>query len=68
MIQNSVNKTYDLEERTFQFEKEVRLFIKRLEKTVANFEDTKQVVRSSESIGANYIEANESLSKKDFLL
>ncbi len=66
MIQNSVNKTYDLEERTFQFAKEVRLFIKSLEKTIANFEDAKQVVRSSGSIGANYIEANESLSKKDF--
>ncbi|MDP3358707.1 MAG: four helix bundle protein [Lutibacter sp.] len=66
MIQNSVNKTYDLEERTFQFAKEVRLFIKSLEKTIANFEDAKQVVRSSGSIGANYIEASESLSKKDF--
>ncbi|MBK5209617.1 MAG: four helix bundle protein [Flavobacteriaceae bacterium] len=66
MIQNSVNKTYDLEERTFQFAKEVRLFIKSLEKTIANFEDAKQVVHSSGSIGANYIEANESLSKKDF--
>ena len=67
MTQNSINKTYDLEERTFQFAKEVRLFIKTLEKNVANFEDAKQVVRSSGSIGANYIEANESLSKKDFI-
>lgn len=58
---------YDLEERTFQFSKEVRLFIKSLDKTIANFEDAKQVVRSSGSIGANYIEANESLSKKDFI-
>ena len=31
-------------------------------------EDIKQVVRASGSIGANYIEANESLSKKDFLM
>jgi len=61
------NSKYDLEERTFQFAKEVRLFIKGLEKSIANFEDAKQVVRSSESIGANYIEANESLSKKDFV-
>ena len=64
MIQNS---KYDLEERTFQFAKEVRLFIKPLDKTIANYEDAKQVVRSSGSIGANYIEANESLSKKDFV-
>lgn len=67
MIQNSINKKYDLEERTFQFAKNVRLFIKHLEKTIANFEDVKQIVRSSGSVGANYIEANESLSKKDFI-
>ena len=62
-----MNKTYDLEERTFQFAKDIRLFIKTLDKTIANFEDAKQVVRSSGSIGSNYIEANESLSKKDFI-
>lgn len=62
-----MNKPYDLEERTFQFAKEVRIFIKSLEKTIANIEDSKQVVRSSGSVGANYIEANESLSKKDFI-
>ena len=62
-----MNNPYDLEERTFQFAKEVRLFIKTLNKTIANIEDGKQVVRSSGSIGSNYIEANESLSKKDFI-
>jgi four helix bundle protein len=62
-----MSKTYDLEERTFQFAKEVRLYIKTLEKTLANIEDAKQVVRSSGSVGVNYIEANESLSKKDFV-
>jgi four helix bundle protein len=67
MPQNSINKPYDLEERTFQFAKGIRLFIKSLEKTIANFEDIKQVVRSSGSVGANYIEANESFSKKDFV-
>jgi len=35
---------------------------------LANCEDAKQLVRSSGSVGANYIEANESLSRKDFLL
>ena len=58
---------YDLEERTFQFAKEVRLYIKTLPKTVSNYEDIKQLVRASGSIGANYIEANESLGDKDFL-
>jgi len=59
---------YDLEERTFHFAKAVRLFVKTLPKTIANLEDSKQVLKSSGSVGANYREANESLSKKDFLL
>ena len=58
---------YDLEERTFQFAKEVRLFVKTLPKTIANIEDGKQLVKASGSVGANYREANESLSKKDFI-
>ena len=62
------NKPYDLEERTFQFAKAVRLFVKTLPKTIANLNDGKQVIRASGSIGANYREANESLSKKDFLM
>jgi four helix bundle protein len=59
---------YDLEERTFHFAKAVRLFVKTLPKTIANLEDSKQVLKSSGSVGANYREANESLSKKDFLM
>src|SRR3989337_2637433 len=59
-------KQYDLENRTLEFARQVRNFIKKLPKTIGNIEDSKQVVRSSGSIGANYIEANESLSKKDF--
>src|SRR6266702_53229 len=61
-------KQYDLEERTFQFAKNTRFFVKKLSKTIENLEDGKQVIRSSGSVGANYIEANESLSKKDFIL
>jgi four helix bundle protein len=59
---------YDLEERTFQFAKAVSLFIKSLPKTIANIEYSRQVIRSSSSVGANYIEANESLGKKDFVM
>ena len=55
---------YDLEERTCQFAKNVRLYFRKLPKTTSNFEDGKQVVRSSGSVGANYIEANEALSKR----
>ena len=60
------SKIYDLEDRTLEFAKNVRLLLKRMPKTIINMEDGKQVVRSSGSVGANYIEANESLSKKDF--
>ena len=59
---------YDLEERTFQFAKDVRLFVKTLPKTTANIEDGKQLIKASGSVGANYREANEALSKKDFVM
>jgi four helix bundle protein len=58
---------YDLENRTLEFADRLRKFVKAIPYSVANIEDTKQVVRSSGSVGANYIEANESLSKKDFI-
>ena len=66
MVEKPNKPIYDLEERTFQFAKQVRLWIKNLSKTIGNTEDMKQLVRASGSVGANYIEANESLSKKDF--
>ena len=65
-IQNS--KRYDLEDRTLRFARRVRVFVKKLKKTIANSEDGRQVVKASGSVGANYIEANEALSKKDFLM
>jgi four helix bundle protein len=46
----------------------VREFVKKLPKTLANIEDSKQLVDASGSVGANYIEANEALSKKDFVM
>ena len=63
-----MSQPYDLEERTFEFAKAVRAFVRRVMKDIPNIEDCKQVVRSSGSVAANYIEANESLSKKDFLM
>ncbi|MBI2968112.1 MAG: four helix bundle protein [Bacteroidetes bacterium] len=60
------DKIYDLEERTFQFALRVRKFVKKIPKTIANSEDSKQLVRASGSVGSNYIEANESLGGKDF--
>lgn len=68
MANRSNSKPYDLEERTYQFAKEVALFCKKLPNNLSNIEYGKQVVRSSGSVGANYIEANEALGKKDFLM
>jgi len=48
-------KVYDLEERTYAFARDVRKFIKNLPKSISNIEDGKQVIRSSGSIGANYL-------------
>jgi len=68
MTESKNPKLYDLEERTFKFARDCRAFVKKLPKTAGNIEDNKQLVRSSGSVGANYIEANEAFSKKDFIL
>jgi four helix bundle protein len=65
-IQNT--KQYDLEDRTLHFAKQVIDFISKLPKTLSNNEVSKQLIRSAGSVGANYIGANESLSKKDFVM
>lgn len=56
---------HPLEERCYQFAKRVRAFTRRLKKDVENFEDIKQLVRASGSVGANYIEANENVGPGD---
>ena len=69
MDENSGNfKPEALELRTRRFAKSVREFVRKLPKTICNMEDAKQLVRSSGSVAANYIEANEAISKKDFAL
>ena len=68
MTENQNSKHYDLEDRTLEFAKRVRVFVKKLNKTIANIEDGKQLVKASGSVGGNYIEANEALSKKDFVM
>src|SRR5438045_6004904 len=62
------SKQYDLEDLTFEFAKASRAFVKQLPRTIANIEDAKQFIRASGSVGANYIEANESIGKKDFVM
>lgn len=58
---------YDLEERTETLAKNVRAWCNLIPKNVINMDDTKQLLRSSGSVAANYIEANEALSRKDFI-
>jgi four helix bundle protein len=68
LAMNNDQKQYDLEDRTFRFARDIRVFVKGLPRNICNLEDGKQLVRASGSVGANYIEGNEALSKKDFQL
>jgi four helix bundle protein len=61
-------KRHDLEDRTFKFAESVRTFVKQLPRTLSNIEDVRQLVRASGSVAANWIEADEALSKKDFVM
>ncbi len=65
-IRNS--KQYDLEPRTMRFSKQVADYVNCLPRSTSNIEIAKQLFRSAASVGANYIEANEALSKKDFIM
>lgn len=58
---------YDFQERSTLFAERVRALGKKVPRTLSNEQDLKQLIRSSGSIGANYIEAGEALSKKDAL-
>jgi four helix bundle protein len=64
-IANS-NKKFDLEERTLKFGIEIINFAKTIEQTAITRPIISQLIRSGTSIGANYSEANECNSKKDF--
>ena len=55
----------ELEERTFIFARDVRAFCRKLKWDIINIEDIKQLTKSSGSVGANYIEANENLGEAD---
>jgi four helix bundle protein len=63
-IQNS--KQYDLEERTLKYSKRTIHLAKALPKNTINFKLIDQFIRSGTSMGANYREANETETKKDF--
>jgi len=61
------NKPHNLEERTLEFAKGIIMLCKKLSRDVINIRLIGQLINASGSIGANYREANEALSKKDFL-
>lgn len=63
-----MNRIYDLEQRTYLFARNCRLFVKSLPKSLNNIEDGRQLIRSSGSVGANYIEANEKLGDNDLTM
>ena len=67
MSQTQNNKRYDLEDRTLQFGINIIRFIKLLSQNGVNFKLIDQLIRSATSIGANYREANETETKRDFL-
>ena len=62
----AIDNKYDLEERTAVFGERIIDFVKTLPKNTINTELIKQIIRSSTSVGANYVEADGAESKKDF--
>lgn len=65
---NPRKRIYDLEERTYIFAKKVNEYVKKLPSNIPNKENGTQLTRSAGSVAANYIEANECLGKRDFLM
>lgn len=60
------NKTFDLEERTAKFGKSVILFCREVNQDSITKPLISQFIRSGTSVGANYCEANNASSKSDF--
>ncbi len=56
-----------LYERLLEFAKRCQQFVNKLPKRIYNIEYSSQLIRSSSSPGANYIEAIEAISFKDFI-
>ena len=63
---NPDSKKYDLQERTAAFGEAVIAFAKRVPVTSVTRSIIDQLVRAATSIGANYCEADDAESKKDF--
>jgi four helix bundle protein len=61
------NRVYDLEERTARFGEAVIDFAKTIPQNPVTNRLISQLVGAGTSVGANYVEADDSVSKKDFL-
>jgi four helix bundle protein len=61
------NRVYDLEERTARFGEAIIDFAKTIPQTPVTNRIITQLVGAGTSVGANYSEADKSVSKKDFL-
>ncbi len=66
-LPNIQTRKYDLEERTAKFAEAVVDLLRTMKITPLNSRIIEQLVGSSGSIGANYCEATEAESKKDFV-
>lgn len=65
-MSNSSNEKYDLEERTAKFGMLVIKFCRKIPKDEITRPLISQLVRAATSVGANYCEADDAESKKDF--
>jgi len=63
---NAQAKKYDLEERTAKFGEDVITFCQRMPRNNITDPLVDQLVRAATSVGANYCEADDAESKKDF--
>jgi four helix bundle protein len=63
---NSQRHAFDLEERTAQFGESIIRFVKKIPHNTENNRLIDQLVGCGTSVGANYCEANEGVSKNDF--
>ena len=57
---------FDLEERTARFGESVIAFAKKIPRNPVTLPLISQLVRSGTSVGANYCEADDAVSKKEF--
>jgi four helix bundle protein len=58
---------FDLEERTAKFGEEIVKFVKLISKNSITIPLISQLVRAGTSVGANYCEANNAQSKREFI-